>query len=183
MKRYFFIILIPLTLFSPASQAETMYVTDSFKIMVRRHPGEKYKIVAQLPSNMEVNLIETEGAWAKISFKGNRTGWVLKRYLTEKTPKPIKIAELEKEVKDHSEKIEALEKENIFLKQKNAELTETIAAQSEQVKNVSLENQRLKEKPYRIILLLSGGGIFFIGCILTLIIQRFARGKKSKLSF
>jgi len=160
-----------------------MYVVDYFKIMVRRHPGDEYKIVAQLPSNTKVNLIETEGVWGKISFKKNKTGWVLKRYLTEETPKPIKIAELEKKVKDHAGKIETLEIENISLKQKKAEMAETIAAQAEKVKNVSLENQRLKEKPYRIILLLSGGIIFLIGCIVTLIIQRLARGKKSKLSF
>jgi len=182
MKRYFFII-IPLTLLSSTTQAKTMYVVDYFKIMVRRQPGEEYKIVAQLPSNTKVTLLETEELWAKISFEKNKTGWILKRYLTEEIPKPVRIAELEKTIKDKEEKIDALEKENIFLKQKNAEMGESIAVQAEQVKNVSLENQRLKEEPYRIILLLSGGGIFLIGCIATLIIQRLGREKKSKLSF
>jgi SH3 domain protein len=160
-----------------------MYVVDSFKIMVRRQPSEKYKIIRQLPSNEKVDLIQTEGDWAKISFRNNKTGWVLKRYLTEEIPKPIRISELEVEVKDQAEKIDSLEKENIMLKQKNAEQGEAIAAQTEKIKNISLENQRLKEKPFRIILLLSGGGIFLLGCIITLFIQRLGRGKKPKLSF
>lgn len=183
MKRYFFIVLISLVLFSSPSHAETMYVVDSFKIMVRRQPGEKYKIIEQLPSNEKVKLLKVEGDWSRISFGNRKTGWVLKRYLTEETPKPIRIAKLEKQVKNQAEKIDTLEKENISLKQKGAELGEKIAAQAEAVKNVSLENQGLKEKPYRIILLLSGGGIFLIGCIVTLIIHRIGRGRKSKLSF
>jgi len=184
VKRVFFFIMMALILFSSTSQAETVYVIDSFKIMVRRQPGDKYKIVSQLPSNEKVKLVATEGDWAKISFKKNQTGWVLKRYLTEEVPKPIQIAKLEKQVKGQEEKIEALDKENISLKQKNAELAETLAVEAKNAKDVLLENQKLKEKPYRIILLLSGCGIFLVGCMVTLIIQMTGRGKKkNKLSF
>ena len=161
-----------------------MYITDSFKIMVRRQPGEKYKIVAQLSSNEKVRLIASEGDWAKIAFDNSKTGWVLKRYLTEEVPKPIHIAKLEKQIAGQGKKIEALDKENISLKQKNTELAEILATQAEDVKNLALENQDLKEKPYRIVLLLSGCAIFLGGCIVTLIIQRTGRGKrKNKLSF
>ena len=182
MKGIFFFIMMALILFSSISQAETVYVIDSFKIMVRRQPGDKYKIVSQLPSDEKVKLVATEGDWAKITF-GNRTGWVLKRYLTKEVPKPIQIVKLEKQVKVQEEKIEASDKENISLKQKNAELAETLAVEAKNAKDVLLENQKLKEKPYRIILLLSGCGIFLVGCIVTLIIQRTGRGKKNKLSF
>ena len=89
MKRYFFIVLIPLVLFSSTPHAETMYVVDYFKIMVRRQPGDKYKIIAQLPSDEKVKLLKVEGDWSLISFGDRKTGWVLKRYLTEETPKPI----------------------------------------------------------------------------------------------
>ena len=183
MKRCFFIILMLLTLFPSTTRAKTMYIVDYFKVMVRRQPGDKYKIVKQLPTNEKVNFIETQGDWAKISFGNNKTGWVLKRYLTEEIPKPIQLAELEMTIKDQVEKMESLEKENISIKQKNAELGEAIAAQVLKVKDLSLENQRLKEEPYRIVLFISGGGVFLIGCIVTLIILRLGRGKKSRLSF
>ena len=176
MKRYFFIILIPLIMFSSTSLAKTMYITDSFKIMVRRYPGEEYKIVAQLPSNEKVDILEIKEAWAKISFS-DKTGRVLKRFLTEETPKQIQITELERKVKDQAGKIDDIEKENISLKQKNAEI-------GERVNQLSLENQSLKVKPYGVMMLLSGGGIFLIGCIMTLIIQRLRGGRRSgRLSF
>ena len=184
MRRSFFTIVLTLILSSSASLAETVYVVDHFKIMVRRQPGERYKIVAQLPTDEKVERLKVEGDWALISFGNDQKGWVLKRYLTEETPKPIQIAKLEHTVNDLTEKIEALESENISLKQKSAEWGESLAAQAEELKNVSLENQRLREKPYRIVLLISGGAIFLGGCMVTLIVQRTGRSKKkNKLSF
>ena len=183
MKRCFFIVFVILTLFPYAAQTKEWYVIDNFKIMVRRQPGEMYKIVEQLPSDEKVRIMKTEEDWAKISFRNGKTGWVLKRFLTEEVPKPIQMEQLEKKIKDLEETIEALKKEKMSIKQKYAEMGETIAAQSVKVKDISLENQRLKEGPYRIILLLSGGGIFLIGCIVTLIIQGLGRGRRNKLSF
>jgi len=183
MKKYFLILLMLLTLFPSSTWAQRMYIVDTFKIMVRREPGEEYRIVKQLPSDMRVNLIAIEGDWAKISF-GNETGWVLKRYLTEETPKAIQITELERKVQSQTVKIEALEKDNLSLKEKNADMAQVIATRAEEVKDLSLENQRLKEEPQRLIMLLSGAGVFLFGCIMTLILQRTGRGRKrNRLSF
>lgn len=153
-----------------------MYVIDKITITVRKQPGLDFKIVDRLTSNETVNLLRTEESWAQISFKDNKTGWVMKRFLTEETPKPIQIAELKKTVNTQAENIAALEKENITLKQSKAEMVEIISS-------LKLENQSLKELPYRIILLLAGVGIFLFGCIVTLIIQRKSRRRKSSLSF
>ncbi|MCK5423547.1 MAG: hypothetical protein KAJ08_15350, partial [Deltaproteobacteria bacterium] len=107
--------------------------------------------------------------------KDDKTGWVMRRYLTEETPKPIQIAELKKTVNTQAETITTLEKENVTLKQSKAEMVEIIS-------NLKLENQSLKEVPYRIILLLTGVAIFLLGCIVSLIIQRKNR-RRSSLSF
>ena len=177
MKMFFFVVLIPIILFSSNTNAKTMYVTDVLYIMARRQPGLDFKIVDQLVSNEKVNLLKTNESWAQISFKDNKTGWVLKRFLTEETPKFIQIEELKQTLNDQSEKIEALRKENAILKQRKAEVVE-------EVSTLKVENQKLKEEPYRIILLLSGAGIFLFGSMLTLIIQASARRRrKSSLSF
>ena len=183
MKRCFVVVFMIVILFPHAAQTKDWYVIDHFKIMVRRQPGEMYKIVEQLPTDEKVRIIETQEDWAKISFGNGKTGWVLKRFLTEEIPKPIQIEQLEKKVNDLEETIETLKKETLSVKQKYAEMGETIASQSVKMNDVSLENQRLKEEPYRIILLLSGGGIFLIGCIVTLMIQGLGRGRRNKLSF
>jgi len=178
-----FLAVVMVTLFPFVANAQDCYVIDNFKIMVRREPGESYKIIEQLPTDEKVRIIETQEDWAKISFRGGKTGWVLKRYLTEEIPKPIQMEQLQKRINVLEETVESLEKEKLSIKQKYADMGETIAAQSVKVEEISLENQRLKEEPYRIMLLLSGGGIFLIGCVVTLIVQRLGRGRRSKLSF
>ena len=45
----------------------------------------------------------------------------------------------------------------------------------ERISSLLQENQKLKEEPYRIMLLLAGAGIFLMGCIVTLIILRMGR--------
>lgn len=176
MKKLLFIILIPFIIFSSPAYSKTMYVIDKITITVRKQPGLDFKIVGQLTSGEIVNILRTEESWAKISFRDDKTGWVMKRYLTEEVPNPIQIAELKKTVNTQAETIAALEKENITLKQSKAEMVEIIS-------NLKLENQSLKEVPYRIILLLAGVGIFLLGCIVSLIIQRKSRRRKSSLSF
>lgn len=171
MGKYLLSILFCLLLLPPAVQAKTKYVIDYFKIMVRSQPGAEYKIIDQLSSNEKVRTIQAEGNWVKIAFKNNRTGWVLQQFLTSELPKGIRIADLEKKVKEQEEKIQSLDEENFSLKKKNVEVGQSI-------NDLSSENQRLKEEPFRILLLLAGGGIFLIGCITTLILQSMGRKRE-----
>ena len=111
MKRCFLIVFVILTLFPYAAQTKEWYVIDNFKIMVRRQPGEMYKIVEQLPSDEKVRIIKTEEDWVKISFRNGKTGWVLKRFLTEEIPKPIQMEQLERKIKGLEETMEILKNE------------------------------------------------------------------------
>ena len=175
MQKLLFMILITLIIFPSPAYSKTMYVIDKITITVRKQPGLDFKVIGQLTSGEAVNILRTEESWAQIPFKDDKTGWVMRRYLTEETPKPIQIAELKKTVNTQAETIATLEKENTTLKQSKAAMVEIIS-------NLKLENQSLKEVPYRIILLLTGVGIFLFGCIVSLIIQRKNR-RKSSLSF
>ena len=64
-----------------------------------------------------------------------------------------------------------LDEETLSLKKRDVEM-------GEQVNVMSAENQRLKEEPFRILMLLAGGGIFLVGCITTLILQSMGRKKR-----
>jgi uncharacterized protein YgiM (DUF1202 family) len=165
MKKCFFMVLISFILFSSPTHAKTMYITNNLVVTVKIKPSLDSKIVDRLASNEKVVLLKIEGSWAKINFKDNKTGWMLERFLTEETPQPTRIAELSKTVKAKVEKIDALEKENIALVQGKAEMEDKISS-------LLQENQKYQEGPYNI---LAGGGIFLVGCIVTLIILRIGR--------
>ena len=53
----------------------------------------------------------------------------------------------------------------------------------ETIRSLTLDNQKHKEEPYRIMLLLAWGGIFLLGCIMTLVLQGTGRRRKDSLSF
>jgi hypothetical protein len=100
------------------------------------------------------------------------------QYLTAEKPKKMRIADLEKGMQEQAARINELERENLSLKGEKLTFDQTL-------NNLSAENQKLKQAPYQIMLLLSGGGIFLIGCITTLILQGVGGRKKSRrgLSF
>jgi SH3 domain protein len=161
-----------------AVQAKTMFVTDTCTINVRVQPGEEYRIMDQLAADDTVQVLETQGQWARTSFKGGLEGWVMSQYLTADKPKTMRIADLEKQLQEQEARINELDRENRSLKQEKLTFDQTL-------NNLSAENQKLKQEPYQIMLLLSGGGIFLIGCITALILQSIGGRKKSRggLSF
>ncbi len=161
-----------------AAQAKTMFVTDTCTINVRVQPGEEYRVMDQLSSDDAVDVLETEGKWVKVSFKGGLEGWMLKQYVTADKPAAVRMADLEKQLQEQDVRINDLDRENLSLKQEKLAFDQTLNA-------LSAENQKLKQEPYQIMLLLSGGGIFLIGCITALILQSIGGRKKSRggLSF
>ncbi|NIU38405.1 SH3 domain-containing protein, partial [Candidatus Bathyarchaeota archaeon] len=42
-----------------------------------------------LPSDTRVEVLETEGKWAKVTAENGRTGWVMQRYLVKDVPKSV----------------------------------------------------------------------------------------------
>lgn len=160
-----------------AAQAKTMFVTDTCTINVRVQPGDD-RVVDQLSSDDAVDVLETQGKWVKVSFKGGLEGWMLKQYITADKPAAVRMADLEKQLQEQEVRINGLDRENLSLKQEKLAFEQTL-------NSLSAENQKLKQEPYQIMLLLSGGGIFLIGCITALILQSIGGRKKSRggLSF
>lgn len=177
MRRCFFMIVVSAVALVPPAQAKTMFVIDTFKIMVRSQPGEEYKIIDQLASDDKVEVLERQEYWVRIGFKEGKEGWVPERLLTAEKPKAQRIADLEKQLQVQGSRIALLDQETLSLKQAKVACDDTL-------NTLSAENQRLKQEPYQIMLLLSGAGIFLIGCITALILQSIGRRKRgSGLSF
>ncbi len=154
-----------------AVQAKTMFVIDTCTINVRVQPGEEYRIMDQLAADDTVQVLETQGLWARISFKGGLEGWVRDQYLTAEQPKTVRIADLEKQLQEQAARITELDRENLSLKKEKLTFDQTL-------NTLSAENQKLKQEPYQLMLLLSGGGIFLLGCITALILQAVGRKKR-----
>ncbi|MBW1799581.1 MAG: TIGR04211 family SH3 domain-containing protein [Deltaproteobacteria bacterium] len=99
-------IFLSLCLLTPVSRAEKGYVTESFKISLRKGPGYDHDIIVSLSSGTPVAVVTSKGDWVRVRFQmpggKNKEGWILKRYLMDH--KPLK------------EQVRLSKKENVGLK-------------------------------------------------------------------
>ncbi len=77
------------------------YVTDSFRISIRRGPSLENKILKFLPSGQDVEILDTQEGWSYIRTlepdESSTKGWVLRRYLITRKPWEIQTQSLKNE--------------------------------------------------------------------------------------
>jgi len=98
--------------------AETQYVTDELIITMREGKGNEYKIIKTFKTGTPFEVIEKSGRYLKVRTESGREGWVLQQYVTRKTPKPVIIADLKKNIAQLSTKLEQYKKEAESLQDK-----------------------------------------------------------------
>jgi SH3 domain protein len=83
------------------SWASKAYVTDTFRISLRRGPSIENKILKFLPSGQPVEVFETEEGWSRIRpiepDQSGLEGWVLSRYLINRLPWKDQVISLTEE--------------------------------------------------------------------------------------
>ncbi len=117
-KLLFSLILVGvfISFFSFHAFAETQYVSDKLIITMREGQGNEYKIIKTLRSGTPVEVIEEVEQYMRVRTDDGNEGWVLKRYITSDTPKPIIIEGLKGKIEKLKATIEKLEKEKASIK-------------------------------------------------------------------
>lgn len=118
MKRFscmitgLFMLSLLLSLNGWASKA---YVTDSFRISLRRGPSIENKILKFLPSGQPVEILEATEGWSRIRLlepdQNNLSGWVLSRYLILRLPWEVQTRSLTKKNTHLMNDLNTIEKE------------------------------------------------------------------------
>jgi len=135
-----------------ASWAGQSYVTDSFRITLRRGPSTEHKILRFLSSGDPVEVLKSQGNWSLVhpstSEKTSVDGWVLSRYLTTRRPWAIQARSLQQENARLKEKLSRTEREyKKFKKQQKADyhkLQSLSEAAQHTIQTLTDENKALK---------------------------------------
>ncbi|MFC1533962.1 TIGR04211 family SH3 domain-containing protein [Thermodesulfobacteriota bacterium] len=125
---YVIAIYIGVCLMSPTSWASKAYVTDNFRISLRRGPSIENKILKFLPSGLPVEVLETVEGWSRVSPMepdNGMEGWVLSRYLITRLP---------------------WEKQARSLTEINNRLTKDLALAKKQLEETTLREQMLSSE-------------------------------------
>lgn len=147
MRLYLIVVVLCLLFLLGNGLAETMYVTDRLYLSLRKGPSLEEPSLGVLESDTKVDVLETEGMWARVTAENGRKGWVIKRYLVNDLPKALVIEQLKEQMEKKNDIPETLRKENASLKQKIEGLENEIIEKDRRLETTGKEStlKRLKE--------------------------------------
>ena len=170
------------------SWAAKAYVTDSFRISLRRGPSIENKILRFIPSGLPVEINETQDGWSRIRLleaeDGILEGWVLSRYLVKRLPWEVQASRFKAEngqLKDRLAQIDqkwasTIEDERNYTK----ELKKKYEVAQREVQRLSEENEILKSSQ-RNKWFTTGGLVLLSGLLVGLLVGK--PPKRRRLSF
>jgi SH3 domain protein len=169
MKLHLILVVVCLLYGQGSGLAETMYVTDRLYLSLRNAPDPGQPSLDLLPSDTKVEVLETEGNWAKVKLEDGRTGWVMKRFLVKDLPQSLIIEQLKEQLENRNISLEGLRQENASLKEEIENLKDQIIQQNERIEMTTKENtlERLTKTYGPVIVALLVG--LNIGCLLIII--------------
>lgn len=125
--------------------ARTMYVSDTFEIVVRSEKEVGRNILKILPTGTQVEVIETDESWATIQLPDDRAGYVLKRYLIARLPHKVVAERIRVEAEELRVQLQTAEQQLRALRGEHKKLQEASTDQQGQLSKVSQQYVALQE--------------------------------------
>ena len=135
-----------IVLFSTTALAENRYINDSMKITLRTSPGNDRKIVALLNIGQRVEVLKPGNDWTLVQLPNGKQGWVLSRFLTDKTPSSILLKTLHSKHDASTDRVDSLLKENNSLKMENEKLSTDLSTTQKTLQKLNNNFETLKKE-------------------------------------
>lgn len=137
----FFTVCLP----SVSSFAATLYVSDTtVEANLRTGTQQENRIIALLRPGTQLELLSEEDGWAEVTLADGRTGWILRRYLSERPPWRVTAEKLATENEQLRAQVGTIKGGNQDLLQKNKELQKQVDLQQRELEKVSRNYEELK---------------------------------------
>lgn len=164
---YFFIFMAA----SGVTQAQKLYVSDEFEIMLRTGPTIQNKIIETLKSGVELEVLQADAGngYSEVSSASGKTGFALTRYLSPNPSARNRVALLESQLNllrskpaELSSLLAKSQEDNKELISQNADISERLSVVSEELDrikkvsadavNIASQNQRLEGEVQELLL-------------------------------
>jgi SH3 domain protein len=133
------------------AQDTVNYVANNSKVMVRRGPSIKNKIVQILPVNAPVTVLEKGKDWTRIRTTVGVEGFILSRFLTADVPASIALKELQQSYdtlkQQTAEPMQAIE----ALTTQNRQLTQSVTEQKAAYKALEGKYKSLSHRSQNVV--------------------------------
>jgi SH3 domain protein len=139
-------LLGPLLLATTLS-ARTMYVTDTFEIVVRSgRQMARRNIIKVLPSGAPIEVRDMDDTWVTVRLEDGRTGYVEKRHLIDREPYKVTAERLQLEVGQQRERLATLTQQLATLRDEHQRLQRASGLSEAQLQDVSQKDEQLNQE-------------------------------------
>ena len=130
---------------SVSSFAATLYVSDTtVEANLRTGTQQENRIIALLRPGTQLEVLSEEDGWAEVTLADGRTGWILRRYLSERPPWRVTAEKLATENEQLRAQVGTIKGGNQDLLQKNKELQKQVDVQQKELEEVRRNYEELK---------------------------------------
>ena len=136
------------TLWLPANAqpATTVYVSDTtLEANLRSGTSQENRIIGMLRPGTKLTLLGEEDGWAEVTLEDGRTGWILRRYLSERPPWRETAEQLQKENEQLRTQLNKVRTEYKQIMQESAEVQRQLNSQRGEFESVQREYEELKK--------------------------------------
>lgn len=138
--------------------AETRYVIDQLVVNLREGKGNQYSTIKNLKTGTALEILEEDATYVKVRIKTGEEGYILKQYVTKKTPSSLVIARLEKkqaQLKNELEQLKQTCAASIDLKNSAenelAQLDKALSQSKQELKLLKEKHEELRFKSEHIV--------------------------------
>ena len=135
------------TVFLPSASnpAATRYVSDTtVEANLRTGTQKENRIIALLRPGTQLEVLREEAGWAEVNLADGRTGWILKRYLSERPPWRLTAEKLATENEQLRAQVATIKGGHQELLQRNKELQKQMDLQQGELEKVRRDYEELK---------------------------------------
>jgi SH3 domain protein len=127
--------------------ARTMYVSDTFEIVVRSEKNAETgrNIIKLLPTGTAVEVVDMDDSWATVHLSDGRTGYTLKRYLLTRLPYKLMAERLQEEVEAQRDSLTTLTEQCTALQEEHRHLQQANAGRESQLTEVTQQYEQLRQ--------------------------------------
>ena len=124
----------------------TLYVSDTtLEANLRSGTSQENRIIGMLRPGTKLTLTGEQDGWAEVTLEDGRTGWILRRYLSERPPWRETAEQLQKENEQLRTQLNKVRTEYQQIMQKSAEAQRQMDSQQAEFESVQREYDELKK--------------------------------------
>ncbi len=126
--------------------ARTMYVSDTFEVVVRSEKEIAGRnIVRILPTGTALEVIDTDDSWATIKLSDGRTAYLLKRYLISRLPYKLTAERLQEEAEQQKTQLDTLAEQLTTIRNDHQRLQQTSTRQEAELTETTKKYDQLRQ--------------------------------------